>query len=365
MESGGKYKEVEFGRLFTAETGDVDLQQKDINGKGELFINSGEQNFGIKGKTDRKAKIFPSNTITVDFLGNAYYRSTPYKLATHNHVFSLSGDVIKNERVGLYLVSTMSYLKKLFSYNNMGTWTVIKNLELKLPYNKDDNIAYNFMSDRMCEFEEQYLRKLDGWLRDAGLDNNKFTEEEATAIKGLSRVRMCKFRIGDLMEKAELKKLNKSFDKKRDLSTYPDAEHSIPITNAKFGDNGIMFWAKRGDFQTATMSIDIVQNGAVATGKVYPQPQETAVLWDSYLVELIDQTPTADILFYLATAMEKVLYPKYTYEYKAYWDKVKEDYILLPSTEDEQPDYHFMTIFISAVKKLVVKSVVDFIHSSQ
>lgn len=47
--------------------GDVDLQQSDINGKGEYFINSGETNYGIKGKTDRSAKIFPANTITIDF----------------------------------------------------------------------------------------------------------------------------------------------------------------------------------------------------------------------------------------------------------------------------------------------------------
>ena len=102
--------------LFVFSTGDADLQQKDINGKGSFFINSGVDNRGIKGKTDRKAKIFPSNTLTIDFWGNAYYRDFEYKMATHNHVFSLDGEIIKNKYVGTYIVGL---LKKLDLHKNM------------------------------------------------------------------------------------------------------------------------------------------------------------------------------------------------------------------------------------------------------
>ena len=121
------------GKLFSAEAGDVDIQQKDINGKGCYFINSGLGNNGIKGMTDRPAKVFPKNTITVDFWGNAFYRDFEYKLATHNHVFSLSGEVLKNQEVGLYLASSMTYFRKLFSYNNMGTRNKIMKLLISLP----------------------------------------------------------------------------------------------------------------------------------------------------------------------------------------------------------------------------------------
>ena len=46
------------GDLFEGKTGDTDLQQKDVNNRGHLFINSGVQNLGIKGRTDRLARIF-------------------------------------------------------------------------------------------------------------------------------------------------------------------------------------------------------------------------------------------------------------------------------------------------------------------
>lgn len=132
-------KDFSFDYIFKAQTGDVDLQQKDINGKGCYFINSGLENDGIKGKTDRLARVFPKNTITVDFWGNAFYRPFEYKLATHNHVFSLSGEIIKNELVGLYLVSQMMYLRKMFSYAEMGTWNKMKSLYISLPIITDKN----------------------------------------------------------------------------------------------------------------------------------------------------------------------------------------------------------------------------------
>ena len=156
-------KEYRLEELFCSQTGDIDIQQKDINGKGEYFINSGVENNGIKGKTDRKAKIFNENTITIDFWGLANYRNFKYKMATHNHVFSLSGDVIKNEKVGLYLVSTMEYFSKLFSYSNMGTWNKMKNLTILLPVDNNNNIDYKYMELYITTLEKLAIKEVVLW----------------------------------------------------------------------------------------------------------------------------------------------------------------------------------------------------------
>ncbi|WP_270650395.1 restriction endonuclease subunit S [Longicatena caecimuris] len=148
-----RFKKFALDTLFTSSTGDVDLQQKDINGKGEFFINSGVENRGIKGRTDRPARIFPANTITVDFWGNAYYRDFEYKMATHNHVFSLAGDVIRNRLVGMYIVGILSKLPKLFSYNNMATWNKLKTIEVSLPVTLSGDIDFDYM--------ERYIRAIE------------------------------------------------------------------------------------------------------------------------------------------------------------------------------------------------------------
>lgn len=154
----GGESEVRFGefalkKLSISQTGDVDLQQKDINGRGTFFINSGVENRGIKGKTDREAKVFPANTITIDFGGNAYYRDFEYKMATHNHVFSLSGDIIKNKAVGLYIIGKLSKLPQLFSYNNMATWNKLKELKIELPITQTGEPDFDYM--------ERYIRAIE------------------------------------------------------------------------------------------------------------------------------------------------------------------------------------------------------------
>lgn len=157
--------EVRFGsfkleQLFESQTGDVDLQQKDVNDKGYFFINSGVTNRGIKGKTDRPAKVFKASTITIDFLGNAYYRDFDYVMATHNHVFSLSGDVIKNEKVGHYIIGKLSKLPQLFSYSNMATWNKLKVLDISLPIKSDAPDDYT-TDDIDFDYMERYIRAME------------------------------------------------------------------------------------------------------------------------------------------------------------------------------------------------------------
>ena len=351
------YKDFKIEDLFFAQTGDTDLQQKDINGRGTLFINSGVEALGIKGKTDREAKVFDSNTITIDFWGNAYYRDFEYKMATHNHVFSLSGDVIKNRNIGLYLVSTMSYMRKLFSYNNMGTWSKIKEQYIHLPVTKKGNIDFVYMESRIREMEESRIREMEAYLKVAGFEDCELTEEEKMAYNKMESIKTKEFKIGDLYNKVTLEK--KAFDKRKDSRQIPDSLYCLPLVNAKHGDNGIMYYGDPNIFDSIEMTIDIVQNGAIATGDVYPQPQRTGILWDAYLIQASHHQDNAETLMYFSTAIAKSIKKKYTYDNKAYWEQVKEDKIILPITPSGEIDYKFMETYIRAQEKLAIQRVKD------
>lgn len=351
------YKDFKIEDLFSAQTGDTDLQQKDINGRGTLFVNSGVEGLGIKGKTDKEAKVFDSNTITIDFWGNAYYRDFEYKMATHNHVFSLSGDVIKNRNIGLYLVSTMSYMRKLFSYNNMGTWSKIKEQYIHLPITKKGNIDFVYMESRIREMEESRIREMEAYLKAAGFEDCELTEEEENALKKMGSIKTNEFAIGDLYDKVKLE--NKTFDKRKDSRQIPDSQYSLPLVNAKHGDNGIMYYGDPNIFDSIEMTIDIVQNGAIATGDVYPQPQRTGILWDAYLIQASNHQDNAETLLYFSTAIAKSIKKKYTYDNKAYWEQVKEDKINLPITPSGEIDYMFMESYIRAQEKLAIQRVKD------
>ena len=174
---------VEFGsfvleELFTASKGDTDLQKRDINGKGQFVVTSGETNQGIEGRTDRPAKIFPANTITIDFLGNVYYREYEYKMVTHNRVCSLSGNVIRNDKVGIYLVGVLSKLRTLFSYNHAATWDRLKVLTIELPVTSTNDIDFAYMEERIAELEQERIAELDAYLVASGLDDYELTDED-------------------------------------------------------------------------------------------------------------------------------------------------------------------------------------------
>lgn len=155
-----KWKEFTLSQLFTATPGNIDIQNKDINGKGHYFINSGVTNFGIKGRTDRDAKIFSSNTITIDFFGNAYYRPFKYKLATHNHVFSFDGEIIHDEYVGLFLQGCLRYLTQKYSYSNMATIPLLMDESIKLPLDEKEEIDFKLIKSLIIAVQKKTIERL-------------------------------------------------------------------------------------------------------------------------------------------------------------------------------------------------------------
>lgn len=74
-------------------------------------------------------------------------------MATHNHVFSLTGGVIRGKYAGTYLVGILSKLPILFSYNNMATWNKLKVLTISLPITKSGDIDFDYM--------ERYIRAIE------------------------------------------------------------------------------------------------------------------------------------------------------------------------------------------------------------
>lgn len=157
------------------------------------------------------------------------------------------------------------------------------------------------------------------------------------------------FQVEELFEKLNLKTLREDFDKRLDTSLVKTEEFSLPLVNAKDGNNGIMYYGRKEDFESAAMCIDIVQNGAIATGNVYAQIEETGVLWDAYLIKPKFNGITPHSLLYVSRVMQNMIKQKFSYDNKAIWDKVKKQYIALPINKENQPDCAFMEAYMRKV----------------
>ncbi|GAA7027815.1 restriction endonuclease subunit S [Helicobacter pylori] len=172
----------------------------------------------------------------------------------------------------------------------------------------------------------------------------------------LNAIKWGEFRLGDLFEKLDLKFKKKIFNKQKDISKVQTSEFDLPLVNAKNGDNGIMYYGRSSDFESAEMTIDIVNDGAVSTANVYPQPLKTGVLYNAYLIKP-KFMPTRETLLFFTPCIYKAIKLKFSYENKASWNKVKNELISLPlkPTAKTQTlkdiDFNFMEKFIAELEQ--------------
>ena len=151
-----------------------------------------------------------------------------------------------------------------------------------------------------------------------------------------------------MFDKLDLKFKKTKFDKLNDISIIQSREFNLPLVNAKFGNNGIMYYGRSTDFDGAEMTIDIVNDGAVSTGNVYSQPQKTGVLYNAYLVNPKFEK-SEKLLHFFATTMQKSMKLKFGYENKAGWEKVKNEKIQLP-IKSGKINFDFMESFIAELE---------------
>lgn len=263
-----------------------------------------------------------------------------------------------NWRIALWFISWFNKSsKKYLSILVREFENAFLETEISVPRNSDGTLALDYIESRIREMEESRIREMEAYLKVVGFEDCELTAEEENALKKIELVKTKEFTIGDLYDKVTLKK--KAFDKRRDSRQIPDSRYYLPLVNAKHGDNGIMYYGDPNVFDSIEMSIDIVQNGAIATGDVYPQPQRTGILWDAYLIQASHHQDNTETLLYFSTAIAKSIKKKYTYDNKAYWEQVKEDKINLPITSTGEIDYLFMETYIRATEKLTIQRVKD------
>ena len=372
------FREFKVGDLFDGASGDTDIKKEHLNGDGYPVITAGVDNLGVAGYSSINAKILPENSLTVDMFGNCYFRPFEYKMVTHSRVFALT---LKNrpltQEAGLFICTILKWLQSKYNYSNMCTYNKIKNELIQLPVKPDtdevnyteDDIDWDYMESYIHDLEQSYIHDLDAYLQETGLNDYTLTDDEQALLETESMFK--EFKVGDLFDKLNLKRIKPTFDKRSDLSKVQTNEFDLPLVNAKAGNNGIMYYGRSDDWESDTMTIDIVNDGAISAGMVYAQPQATGTLYNAYQIKLkpdILSNVTVPHLLFLATTIQKSIQSKYSYSNKAVWAKVQDDIIQLPvkpgtdesSYTEDDIDWAYMESYIRAMEKQVIADVVDY-----
>ena len=384
------FEKFKISVLFDWQNGNTDLKKEHINGKGHPVVSSGVENTGIIGCTDVDARILPAHTITVDMFGNVYYRDFEYKEVTHARVFTLIPKGFELDvQTGLYFVSSLKVLSKIYSYDNMCSYAKMSNMDISLPViensNPDheytvDDIDWQYMRDRITELERDRITELerdritelDAYLQATGLNDYELTEEDKKILSLSAKrasdenrtlednsedeVRFRKFVMHDIFEPLTVKKAVKA-----NVRNYQDNEFCVPVVYAKFGDNGIMYWGRKNEFTTYSNVLSIVYNGVIAAGKCYAQEDETGILAESYLIRYKNGEVPFLANLYMSKVIEHKIYPLYSRENLAIWNnRVENEIIELPIKSDGTPNFDYMERYIRAMEKVVIADVVKY-----
>ncbi len=365
-ESGGRWEDILLSELFTiSTTKGVDkgkIQVSEHSGK-YAFIGRTPVNNGIQGYTDYLGFApNPKNTFSVIQIGEniAQYREQEW-YASQN-LFLLTPKQHKILDTRMFIIASINCALKIYTgaYNSYPTLAKLKETTISLPCYANGEIAFDFMEGYIRELEEERVRELAAYLTASGLQDYTLTSKEEKALDDYHNniVNWKDVKIGDVFVKPKLAGKS-NFNKKEDISTTKTEEYNLPLVNAKFGNNGIMYYGRMKDWESVEMSIDIVNDGAISTGSVYPQPQRTGVLYNAYLIKpIVDHRSENHLLFY-TRCLEKSIKLKFSYDNKAGWEKVKDESFSLPITPTGEIDYTFMENFISAQKKLAIRKVVE------
>lgn len=338
-----EWKPFEVGKLFDIHPTKAYKMNNAVlmdDGENPVVVNSSYNN-GIGGYTSQAVteegnRITFSDTTTADAV---FYQPKPFVGYPHVQGMYPIGDYADKWTETRLLFFVVAFKKAAvlmgFDYAYKFTREIASEMAVFLPIDSDGEPDWAYMDSFMQNVMNESK---------ACLGNLRLAKEEKSKVDVSNWL---PFKIGDLFEKLQLNIKNPDFNKALDVSEEQTKEFNLPLVNAKHGNNGIMYYGRESDFETAEMTIDIVQNGAIATGDVYAQPQKTGVLWDAYLIKPFADIQSEYTLMFLSTVIERSIKEHFSYDDKCVWDKASQLYVSLPVDKAGCPDWAYMDAFMS------------------
>lgn len=228
----------------------------------------------------------------------------------------------------------------------------------------DGKIDFDFMESFIAELEAQRISELSTYLKASGFDNYELSKEELDALQEFSKLgddNWGTYTMGNLFEKVSTKKLPY---KAKELPKQPIEDYVLPCLTSSFQNQGLNYYAPKTGATVINNVISLPSNSDVY--RAYYQSRDFTVLSDSYAIrwKLEENKPTPNQYLFMVMCINKVTdLPIYSYKNKlGGWNVVKHKDIRLPE-KNGKIDFAFMETFISAMKKIAIRNVVE--HSNR
>jgi hypothetical protein len=315
-------------------------------------ISAKSDNNGILGYYDTlentKARHF-ENFITVNFFGTdggIFYH--PYKASVEMKVHTLKLPSHNfNRYTGSFIAGALKQNLKGFDYGSQLSSSKLKKLDLKIQLpTKNGKIDFDFMERFVAELENEQILKLENYLSEIGLSDYYLTENEIQALGNYKNLSWGTFNLENLFSKSTRGRRLKSTDR---------VAGTLPFITAGETDEGVSAYIGNDVtvFSSNTTTIDMFGSAKYRNFK-YGGDDHIAVVHTEKLPKYAS--------VFVTSAIHKSSYNgQFNYGRNFYAKDTDALDISLP-VKEEKPDYETMETVISAIHKLVIKSIVLYVE---
>ncbi len=305
-------------------------------GKYPVVVNSAYNN-GVGGytsclPTEEGNMITFSDTVDANTI---FYQKDPFVGYAHvQGLYPIGNYSDMWNALSLLFFATIfrnTALLKGFNYGNKFRRDVAAELLVKLPATSSGNPDWDYMENYMKSIENNVLARL------TALEKAKDTEK-----KKIDTSRWKEFRVGDVF--TAVRGSSKTMREIEDGDT--------PVIAAARSNNGV---AKHGavpwEYEDA---ITVSCNGA-GCGSTFYQQGKFAVSGDAMVLKPVKKI-NRYALIYISSVLDKLLTSKYSYENKISPEKIKDETVLLPSSDTLDPDWGYMENYMRSIENRVMAS---------
>ncbi|WP_296171622.1 restriction endonuclease subunit S [uncultured Streptococcus sp.] len=351
--SGGEWLMKSFDEIFKpVRRGDVtnQLTLKESQ-EGLNFVAQNDTNNGfVKTVSNDEYKVFKGNSIIIGRqTGVAYYQANDF--VTTDGVLVLEPLEFEfNRYSGLFFTTVLLKQLQKFSYTNTVSAQKLKELSLCLPYKMEGLkkvIDFSFI--------KKYIKALEAYLTVTNLRDYHLTKNDEKVLDKFAKLSDTKSRV----EESEVFRLSPvtmltlfpNIHQGRRLKKDDQINGDLPFVMAGTTNTGVV--RNIGNdvrvFPKHSLTIDIFGN-TFYRGYEFGAGDDTGVFWN-------DKMKDSKALLYLKTVIEKTLVGKYDFGSKLRASQTHNFQFDVPQINN-QIDYRFMSDFIRAVEKLVIKDLV-------
>lgn len=351
--AGGEWREYNLEKLFGKATRGKRLKASDRLPGTLPFVTAGEENTGISAYIGNNVDIFLENTITIDMFGSAKFRGYQYGADDHVAVVHTEHLSKTSSQFIAACIHKASYSGK-FSYSRNFYAKDADELVIELP-TLNNNLAFSYMETYIKTLEAERIETLEAYLTVTGLKDYHLTKKDEQILDKFAKLSDTKSRV----EEWGTYGVGELFDifTGRDIIISRTEKGNIPLVSHQHQNNGISEWISQLSDRRLFNHKETIALADRGVFLATTQGQDFHIGTRVKALRFKAGEQTREVRLFVTTAINRlqILFTEYSANAT---NKLPDLEFSLP-TQNNQPDYTFMTDLIKAVEKLVIKDLVE------